>query len=1098
MIGETIGHYHILEELGRGGMGVVYKAEDERLKRTVAIKFLPQHRGHTEDDKKRFKREAQAAAALNHPNIATIYAIEEIDDQIFIAMEFIEGQTLKEATPRYRDDYAKTVDIALQIAEGLQAAHENGVIHRDVKSANIMLTERGQVKIMDFGLAKVSHSTILTQSGTTLGTMAYMSPEQIRGETVDQRSDVWSFGVVLFEMLCDELPFRGDMDPAIMYSILNEPPAPVLAEDEKTPDEIKKVVFSALEKDPKKRLSTIEDVKSELLQISAASNEDGATSNNSSPAHVAQSRIGLGGKLALAATGVVAAILALWLLLLKNEVPDPSGRMTLTRGSMHDSESRQSIAVLGFKNVSGREEVAWLSTAFSEMLTTELAAGEVLRTIPGESVSQMKLELALQEAESFGNETLEKIRKNLGTDMVVSGSFIVAGDADGAKIRIDIRVQDAVVGETLLQLAETGPETELFDLVSRTGTQLRRRLGIEELSAQNRFAVLASLPANTEAVRFYAKGLEKMRRFEAVAAKDFFEQAVASDPDFALAQTELARAWRQMGYDKNAQAAIEKALENAEGLPQEERKVIEAQHHEMNGERAEAAEIYKGLWNDFTDQAEYGLRLADLQSTIGEQEQALDAINTLRGLPDPISSDARIDIMEARISERMNNYAREQEVCAAARLKATEQGALLLVAESWFYEGRSQYFQNAPQKALASFDEAKRIYEQTNYRTQVATLLNAIAIVERNRGNHELALENYNKALKIKRDIGEKGGEAGVLNGLGIVYRNLGDAQKSAETLRESLQIQRELGNWMSVPGVMINLADALARLGQADSARTTYEGAISAAANVNNKYIRAVALNNYSALLNDLGSLDEALNKRKAALRLFREIGHNFMISFALFGYGEILKDQDDLIGAKAKHDSSLAIREELKMGEVVNSRIAIASVLIEMGKSEDAEKLLTGSLAKYRAKMTAPMRAQTLAALSLAQALQRKTTVAKNNADSAASLIGNVTDKKDRLDVELFIAESLLEQNVEYAYLREAIEKLLAEANDLDYAAQSFKARLLSVQFSLKLSEGVGTRERASLEQLSSDASAQGFNLIVRKADELLQSYRSSSARP
>jgi serine/threonine protein kinase/Tfp pilus assembly protein PilF len=230
MISQTISHYRILEKLGEGGMGVVYKAEDTKLKREVAIKFLPRQINASEEERERFKIEAQAAAALNHPNIATIHAIEEVDDEMFIVMEYIDGRELRKivgANGRSPLPIEEIIEYAGQIASGLQAAHERGVIHRDIKSANIMITKKGQVKIMDFGLAKVRGGAQLTRVGTRLGTAAYMSPEQARGEEVGERSDIWSFGVVFYEMLTGHLPFQSDYEQAVIYSILyEEPPFP--------------------------------------------------------------------------------------------------------------------------------------------------------------------------------------------------------------------------------------------------------------------------------------------------------------------------------------------------------------------------------------------------------------------------------------------------------------------------------------------------------------------------------------------------------------------------------------------------------------------------------------------------------------------------------------------------------------------------------------------------------------------------------------------------------------------------------------------------------------------------------------------------------
>jgi serine/threonine protein kinase len=263
MIGTTISHYRILEKLGEGGMGVVYKAHDTKLDRDVAIKFLPHQVVAREQQRERFVIEAQAAAALNHPNIATIYAIEEADGETFIVMEHIEGQELKGKIAQGPLAIDEAVTIATQIAEGLQAAHKKDIVHRDIKSSNIMLTESGQVKIMDFGLAKVRGGLQVTREGTTVGTTAYMSPEQARGDEVDHRTDIWSFGVVLYEMLTGSLPFRSEYDQAVIYSILNEVP-------ERMADvspEMEQIVMRALAKNPGERYHSAADIARDLREI---------------------------------------------------------------------------------------------------------------------------------------------------------------------------------------------------------------------------------------------------------------------------------------------------------------------------------------------------------------------------------------------------------------------------------------------------------------------------------------------------------------------------------------------------------------------------------------------------------------------------------------------------------------------------------------------------------------------------------------------------------------------------------------------------------------------------------------------------------------
>ena len=268
MIGRTISHYQITEQLGQGGMGVVYKAQDTRLDRTVALKFLSPHSLPTDAEKARFYREAKAAAKLHHPHIATVFEIDETDDgQAFIVMEYVEGETLAEKIKRGPLKLEEAITIVCQVVEGLQAAHEAGIVHRDIKSSNIMLTAKSQVKVMDFGLAKVEAASMLTKEGTTLGTVSYMSPEQARGEEVDHRSDIWSLGVVLYEMVTGRLPFGGDYEQAMVYSILNQDPQPLTALRTGVPMALDWVMAKLLAKDPARRYQHADEVVVDLKAI---------------------------------------------------------------------------------------------------------------------------------------------------------------------------------------------------------------------------------------------------------------------------------------------------------------------------------------------------------------------------------------------------------------------------------------------------------------------------------------------------------------------------------------------------------------------------------------------------------------------------------------------------------------------------------------------------------------------------------------------------------------------------------------------------------------------------------------------------------------
>jgi serine/threonine protein kinase len=264
MIGKTIAHFHILEKLGEGGMGVVYKAQDTKLDRVVALKFLPEQATSTGEERARFIQEAKSAATLNHPNVCTIHGIEEHEGRQFIEMEYVDGVTLRVKIPEEGLKLQDAVDYAIQIAEALQEAHSKGIVHRDVKAENVMLNEKNQMKVMDFGLAKLRGSSRLTKTSSTIGTLAYMAPEQIQGEEVDSRSDIFSFGVLLFEMLTGRSPFRGEHEAALVYSIVNEEPQEIQQFRLDVPETIVHLMKRALEKDPDDRYQNMNEIVGEL------------------------------------------------------------------------------------------------------------------------------------------------------------------------------------------------------------------------------------------------------------------------------------------------------------------------------------------------------------------------------------------------------------------------------------------------------------------------------------------------------------------------------------------------------------------------------------------------------------------------------------------------------------------------------------------------------------------------------------------------------------------------------------------------------------------------------------------------------------------
>jgi len=532
------GKFRIIDEIGRGGMGIVYKAEDLKLKRAVALKFLPPHLMGSPELKERFLVEAQAAAALDHPNICTIYEFDQSDDRAFISMAFIEGRSLRKMIDSGPLELEEALKIAAQVAEGLQEAHGKGIVHRDIKSANIMVTPRGQAKVMDFGLARVAGATRVTREGTTMGTVSYMSPEQARGEIVDHRTDIWSFGVVLYEMLGGGLPFEGDQAQAIIYAILKEKPRPLTGLRPGLPPAIEQVVFKALEKDPDKRYQRFEDLLDDLRAVAAGIVPDAIR------ARLGREKIRRRRKAILYAGAAGLVILAVVLML------------TFFPGR---AEAIDSIAVLPFENLTGDAEKEYLVEGVTDELIGQLAQISGLRrVISRTSVIRYK----------NTDKSLPDIARELNVDAVVEGTVYQFGE----NVRIRVQVIDALREErNLWAKTYERPGNDVLVLYGEMARAIAETTKIS-LTVEETTRLAAARQVNPEAHEAYLKGQFHWHKFtnkDLETALRYFELALEKDAGYAPAYTGIASVWGARTYFgvlpreawSHSLTAIEKSLE---------------------------------------------------------------------------------------------------------------------------------------------------------------------------------------------------------------------------------------------------------------------------------------------------------------------------------------------------------------------------------------------------------------------------------------------------------------------------------------------------------------------------------------------------------
>ena len=510
MIGQTISHYKILEKLGEGGMGEVYLAEDLKLERKVAIKFLPQYMTSNKDNVERFEREAKAAAALNHPNIVTIYEIADVDNQTFIVMEFIDGQSLRTKIENSFLGLGEILDIINQICDGLSEAHKADIVHRDIKPENILIDKNGRAKILDFGLAKLKGVSKLTKETSTLGTIHYMSPEQVQGKEVDHRSDIWSLGVVLYEMLTAKVPFTGDYEQAVIYSILNDhPKIPV----EVIPD-LKHIITTCLEKDPAKRYSQVESILKSLRNT-----------EKQKPAKLDKNSI-TKTVLLLTLVFIIIASVVYSLIIQSNKK-----EAEITRVSW-----KNSIAVLPFIDMSPQKDQDCFCEGIAEEILNKLSHIDGLKVIARTSSFQFK-----------GKQTdIAEIGKKLAVSTILEGSVRKAGKTLRITAQlINVKDQSHIWSNTFdRQLNDIlSIQDEIaFSIVDHLRGEL---LTEEENTIGKRYT------QNLEAYQDFLKGrfqLNKLTIEDMKKSVAYFNSAIEKDPDFALAYCGLAHAYDNLSY----------------------------------------------------------------------------------------------------------------------------------------------------------------------------------------------------------------------------------------------------------------------------------------------------------------------------------------------------------------------------------------------------------------------------------------------------------------------------------------------------------------------------------------------------------------------
>jgi tetratricopeptide (TPR) repeat protein len=1032
--------------------------------------------------------------------VASLYPRGEI---LFVTMELLRGETLSEhLAVKGMMTEAEALPLVRQMAAALDAAHKAGVVHRDFKCANVVLEPAdGEVRavVTDFGLARASQAetgATLTVAGAVMGSPAYMAPEQVDGSGTTPAVDVYALGVVMFEMLTGRLPFKGESPLSTAIKRLTEPPP--------RPSEVKPgldarwetAILRALERQPEDRFAAAGDVVS-VIDPSPLAAALGTTT-------VTRRRL----VQAVAAGFLVAAALALGFYRWQQ-------RAALHEGRLVPKVSRPAVAVLGLRNVAADQALDWLSTGLPEMLASELSAGGAVRLIPGENVARAQLELGLQPGATWGNDTLERVRKNLGSDYVVTGGYTALGSGPGGQLRLDLRLQDTLTAGNSTAVAVAGPREAIFQLVSQAGAKLREALHLDSGGAR-------WTTTNPEAARLYAQGVEKLRRFDAQGAAELLQQAVAVDARDPRAHSALAGAYAALGYVDRAKESARRAVELSTSLPEAERHEVRAQYLEVAGDWAGAARAWEDIRRRYPDDLEYGLKLAQSLTAAGEPAQALAVTRVLRRLPSLAADDVRIYFAEAGAAAALGQYKVQQQAAAKAAEVALAQGARLLRARALLLEGWALRNLGDAERAQGVTAEAEGLFQQAGDESGMAKARVQRATLLYDQGDLDTARRTFEKALTTYRELGDKGNEAQALNNLALVLKQQGDVAAALGLYQQSRALSQETGNRTGVANAENNVGVIELKRGDLSGALAAFARAADLSRQVHDKSQEASSLHNAAATLRRLGRLAEAETRHRQALELRRQIGQTFgeaasltelaavqwdrgdlkgaaatyeqalqlakktgnrrFEASALAGLGQVRLEAGELDAAERVHRQALQLREELDdAAGAAESRLSLAGVAFEQGRFEAAEQAARAAQERFAADGAVDLVAWAQAVRGKALAFTDRRPEGQELVAAAAQRAGSSEDLRVRCEVQLASAR----------VLARAGELQRAEELAAAVAAAAEKAGLVPMQLEAQLLQGQLAREAGQeargaqlVSAVRAKAQQSGLGLLSKKA--------------
>lgn len=1114
MIGVRLGPYRITRECGHGGMAVVYQAErvDEEFRKTVAIKMV-RYAGDGDHVLRRFRNERQTLAALDHPNIVKLLDGGSTGDgRPYLVMEFVDGLPIDRHCDAQRLTIPERLRLFQSVCHAVQYAHARGVVHRDLKPSNILVTADGVVRLLDFGIAKLlnaelSQATLVTQGDWRPLTPEYASPEQLRGDAITPATDIYSLGVLLYQLLCGDTPYRtgnsslADFERLVCQTELPKPStrittqhdagresadAPALAAKQicearrSQPAELRRrlhgdldtIVVKALRKEPDARYASPQEFADDVERHLAG---QPILARRPSLPYYAVKFVRRHGE-ALATIAIVAllalAITAAWQLrTTRRPAPGPASAVKL----------RRSVAVLGFQNLSRNPHAGWMATALSEMLTGELSAGEKLRAVSPESVARAKAEWNLSETAALSPEAIGNLARAAGSDFVVTGSYLAEGDRLDDPVRLDLRLEDASKGEVVAAVSESGSGYQLLRMVADAGAKLRNRLGVPATSEPEAVSVAAAASSNPDAMRLYFEGLEKLRSFDPLSARDLLARAVAADPAYPMAHAALAQALQTLGYDGRAMDEAKKALDLAGSLSREQHLLISARYFEMSRNWPKAIESYRALYSYFPDNLEYGLALANAETLAGKGKDSLATLASLTAALSPAKDDARVDLAASSAAAQLGDNHRRLDAATAAASKAQRQGLRLLLGHARMQECRALANLGDVARSNAACSDAVQILSRTGDRGGLAQALHTSAEVPLNQGDLATAEKLYSQALDLTRAIGDQKGTARELMNLGVVAKSRGDFSAATRLYAEALRYYRTAGDKQGVAFATGNTGNLLQQQGRLGEAMSFYQQTLALSQQLSNRSSVALSLAAMGDVAFKQGDLDRATQLYRRALAVQQAIGDKAYQAATLVAMGRVARYRGDQQQARELLQQALDIDNRLgDAGDAADARVALAEVATDAAKTGDAVVLLRSALQQYDSHHV--VNAQIAAETELARAalVARDTATADESIRQARKLLPGCHDVV--VQMSFAIQSAAAEASRDRVAAIHELQAILTKADGLGLVPVRMQAALTLGR--IEVLGSTASEGRARLRQLARDARRRGFGVIAQQA--------------